>query len=245
MKAKLIAILAIVGFQLLGLGATAFGQESGFFRIVSTQQTQVVSIDSHGVLSWVNSVSNAPCRIEACRSINGNWTSNFPSTTLQSTGMVARVRVPMLAVAGEIIVGFQDTVSEAQANALMQSFDLVWVSEFSHSFAYWVKVLSGTPADYIPRLEASDIVRWAQQRGKPDGETGASYLLVQFTTAATQETAQKLITTFPGLQLDSIVLAPKWGLVYVPAGTEQLWIARFLTHPEVRSAELNQIVSLY
>jgi hypothetical protein len=34
-------------------------------------------------------------------------------------------------------------------------------------------------------------------------------------------------------------------LVYVPAGTEQLWIARFLTHPEVRYAELNRIVSIY
>jgi hypothetical protein len=118
------------------------------------------------------------------------------------------------------------------------------MSEFPHAFAYWVKVVSGTPTNYIASLEASDLVGWAKQRGKSDGEPGASYLLVQFTTRATQETAQQLIASFPGLQLDAFLVAPNWGLVYVPAGTEQLWIGRFLTHPEVRDAELNRIVTI-
>jgi hypothetical protein len=235
----------MVGFLLLGSGATAFGQDARFFRIVSTQQTSVVSIDCHGVLSWVNSVSNAPCRIEARSTLNSNWTSNFPTTTLQGSGLLARVRVPLFAAAGEIIVGFQDTVSEAQANALVQSYDLVWLSEFPHDFAYWVKVVSGAPADYIPSLESSDVVGWAKQRGKSDGEPGVSYLLVQFNNRATQETAQQLIASLPGLQLDSFLVAPKLGLVYVPEGAEELWIVRFQTHPEVRYAELNGRITIY
>lgn len=78
--------------------------------------------------------------------------------------------------------------------------------------SYWVKVLSGYPEDFIDDLEASDIVLWAKVRGSPD------YILVQFKINATPETAQELINSFEGLEVSSILTAPKWGVVKVSIG---------------------------
>lgn len=148
-------------------------------------------------------------------------------------------------VPGDVIVGFHDNVSEEEANALIESYNLVWESHFPKMFSYWVKVSSGYPEyfidDFIYDLEASDIVLWAKVRGNPEGEPGANYILVQFNTSATQETAQELINSFEGLEVSSILTAPKWDVVNVPVGQELQWIETFESENIVKYAELNGI----
>lgn len=243
-NARLLGVAWLLLMLIAALDRCA-AQEAYFFRIVSTQETSIVSMDCQGVLTWNNAVSNAPCRIEGTRSLHGPWKTNLICWQFERTNLLARARVPLYAAAGEILVAFEDTVSVQQANSLIQSNGLIWESHFPTTFRWWVKVTSGLPSDYIPLLEASDIVLWAQQRGKPDGEPGADYLLVQFNTLATQEAAEQLIGSFPGLQLDTLLVSLKWGLVYVPAGTEQNWIQLFESNPLVRYAELNAIVTTY
>jgi len=152
-------------------------------------------------------------------------------------------------VPGDVIVGFHDNVSEEEANALIESYNLVWESHFPKMFSYWVKVSSGYPEyfiydfidDFIHDLEASDIVLWAKVRGNPEGEPGADYILVQFNTSATQETAQELINSFEGLDVSSIVVASKRGVVKVPDGSELQWIETFASENIVKYAQLNWI----
>ena len=146
---------------------------------------------------------------------------------------------------GEIIVGFYDTVTESEADYLVKSYNLIWVSQFPDMFAYWVKVLDGDPAYYISRLEESNIVLWAEVRGNPQGEPGATYILVQFNMNATEETAKQLINSLGGLEISSIVVFPKWGVVNVPVGEELQWIETFKNEPIVKYAQLNWIMTIY
>jgi hypothetical protein len=245
MKGARLSKLAWLILMVAGTGVHCSAQEAYFFRVVSTQETCIVSLDPQGVLTWNNTVSNAQYRIEGARSLQGPWTTNLLNNEIQRTGLVVQARVPLYAVAGEVIVGIRADVSLEQANSWMQSYGLIWVPSFPTTFGCWVKVLSGSPGEYIPVLEASDLVSWAKQRGKPGGEPGVAYIMVQFNELATQDTAQQLINSIPGLQVDSFVVAPKYGLVYVPAGTEEMWIQIFESDPFVRYAELNQIMVLY
>lgn len=89
--------------------------------------------------------------------------------------------------------------------------------------------------DIIDNLETSNIVLWADVRG--------NRILVQFNISATQETAQELINSFKDLEVSSINVAPKWGVVKVPIGQELQWIETFKNENIVRYAELNYLVS--
>jgi len=144
-------------------------------------------------------------------------------------------------VSGEVIVGFNDEVTEEEVDNLIKSYNLSWESHFPTMFSYWVKVLSGSPADHIAKLESSDIVFWADSRGNPNGEPGCQYILVQFNSTATVATAKQLIDSFEDLEITSLNMASKWGVVTVPAGTEQQWINTLETNAIVKYAELNNI----
>ncbi|MDQ1254060.1 MAG: hypothetical protein QG646_3280 [Euryarchaeota archaeon] len=144
-------------------------------------------------------------------------------------------------VSGDVLVGFFDEVTEEEVDNLIKSYNLSWESHFPTMFAYWVKVLSGAPADHIAKLESSDIVYWAESRGYSDGEAGCRYILVQFNSTATVATASQLIDSFENLEITSLNVAPKWGVVAVPAGAEQQWIDTFETNAIVKHAELNII----
>src|SRR5262245_45350119 len=109
---------------------------------------------------------------------------------------------------GQILITFRDNVSEDDAQRLIESYGLVWLSHFSREFSCWVGVLAGTPADYIASLKSSEIVAWADQRGWVNDPT-VPHLLVQFNTRATQQTARQLIASFPDLRLDAINVGPK------------------------------------
>ncbi|MEW6380387.1 MAG: META domain-containing protein [bacterium] len=145
------------------------------------------------------------------------------------------------AVPGEIIVVFIEDATEEDADNLVKSHSLSWRSNFPAMFSYWVKVLNGSPADCIDELEKEDIVAWAERRGNPSGEEGASYILIQFNTGATVKAAQELIGSFENLEISSLNMPQKWGVVTVPAGTEQHWIETFKKSGMVKNAEMNLI----
>lgn len=142
---------------------------------------------------------------------------------------------------GEIIITFYDKVTEEEARALVKSHSLIWESHFPRLFRFWVKVLIGSPEDYIDDLESSNIVLWANHRGNPQGEPGAKYILVQFNIRATNETAHELIESFAGLKVSSSHYGLKWGVVKVPEGEEQKWMETFEKEDLVRHAQLNRI----
>jgi len=144
-------------------------------------------------------------------------------------------------VSGQVIVGFIDEVTKEEVDNFIQSYNLSWVSHFPTMFSYWVKVLSGSPADHIAELKSSNIVLWAESRGNPKGEAGSQYILIQFNSTATVATAKQLIDSFKNLEISSLNMASKWGVVTVPAGTEQKWIDTFETKAIVKYAELNRI----
>jgi hypothetical protein len=148
-------------------------------------------------------------------------------------------------VAGDVIVGFREDVTEEQANAMFASYGLGWESHFSRLFAYWVEVMSGDPAAYVAELNRSPIVLWAKRRGNPHGTPGANYIIVMFSTRATDESAQALIDSFPGLRVTSTLSGPRWGVANVPPGTEQYWIEVLEKEPIVTYASLNRILGLY
>ena len=147
-------------------------------------------------------------------------------------------------VPGDVIVGFYDNVTEDEASTLIESYGLSWESHFPNIFSFWVKVLTGSPEDYIDDLESSDIVLWADYRGNPQGEPGAKYILVQFNIKATNQTAHELIDSFSNLEVSSSNYVPKWGVVKVPEGEEQKWIETFEKEKIVIYAELNGIATI-
>jgi hypothetical protein len=52
----------------------------------------------------------------------------------------------------------------------------------------------------------------------PGGDRGTTFIRVQFNTLVTPETARELIASFPGLQLDSMFVAPRRGPGVRPGG---------------------------
>jgi fervidolysin-like protein len=141
--------------------------------------------------------------------------------------------------AGDVVVGFHDSVNEAQADAMFAVYGLAWRSYFSRRFTFWVEVVSGDPDVHAARLSESPIVTFAERRGNPNGRPDAVYIIVSFNEAATRESAQALIDSMPGLVVSSTLTPPKWGVALVEPGTEQHWIAVLEQEPIVRYAELN------
>jgi hypothetical protein len=140
-----------------------------------------------------------------------------------------------------VIVGFHDHVTEHQADSMFVAHGLRCKTQFSRLFAYWVEVESGDPAVHAARLEESPITLWAKRRGNPSGRPGGAYILVQFNTRATDESARALLDSMPGLRISSKLVTPKWGMVRVEPGTEQHWIEVLEREAIVRYASLNVI----
>lgn len=148
-------------------------------------------------------------------------------------------------VLGEILVGFNDNVTEEEADNLVKSYGLTWTSHFSKLFSYWVKVIRNSEIDYMEQINNSEIVLWARNKGYSQGEAGFQYILVQFNIKATDETAQELINSFDNLEVSSKNMVQKWGLVNVEKGKEQDWINTLKNESIVRYAELNYRVIVY
>lgn len=113
----------------LALGLTSFcaeAQETGFFRLVSTQQTYIVSLDTSGLLVWSNAVAGASGQVQVKRKVDGVWTNNFPMGPVRTNGSLAQVRVPMCHVLERWIVAFQPSATLVQAEALFDANGIIW-----------------------------------------------------------------------------------------------------------------------
>ena len=143
--------------------------------------------------------------------------------------------------AGQVLVVFNENVSEDESKNLIASQGLTFISSTPKMLNYWVKVLDGHPTDYIDSIESSDIVLWAKYRGNSQGNPETEYLLVQFNLKATQQTAQDLINSFDNLEIDfeTSVTSKSRGLVLVFPGSEYEWICKLKENERIESVELN------
>jgi hypothetical protein len=88
----LTVILLVQTLALLTLPA----QDVGFYRIVSTNGTCIISCDPpNALLPWTSSPPNACCAIERAGSLGGPWTSDFPHTVVASAGWEKVGLVPL------------------------------------------------------------------------------------------------------------------------------------------------------
>ena len=69
-------------------------KENLFYRVVSTQPTEVVALGTDGRLVWTNTVSNAPCRIEALRSLVENTNPRLLTAEFPADGLQSWIRMP-------------------------------------------------------------------------------------------------------------------------------------------------------
>lgn len=158
-------------------------------------------------------------------------------------------------LSGEIIVGFNDSVTEVEADTLVKSFGLTWESKFPKLF--------GIFADYKPEilgdrgLELRNQIadRITEEDKKLAQKPYTNYLvlntrvvndkiLIMFNNRATEEQAKEFISQFDGLKFVSFNRASSYGVVRVPNGEEQKWIDAFQKVSIVRYAELNQTGTL-
>jgi hypothetical protein len=117
----------VVQFFALLIGLSALAQNQMFFRVVSDQPTQIISIDSGGLLIWSNAVPGASCQIQYRSSVDTPWTNNLPISPIQTNGAIAQTRVPLARTLQRWIVGFQTNgVTLDQAGQLFDSYNLVW-----------------------------------------------------------------------------------------------------------------------
>ena len=69
-------------------------KENRCYRIVSTQQTEVISLAQDGVLTWTNSVSNALCRIETLRTLGENTNPRLLTAEFNIDSFQSWIRMP-------------------------------------------------------------------------------------------------------------------------------------------------------
>lgn len=121
------------GLGLLGYCGLAIpGQDnSWFFRVVSDQPTQILSISrppdhfhSFAVLTWSNSVADSSARVDIKFGLHGNWHTNASIRVLETDGHVVTASASLNYVPGEIIVGFNDSVTVQEATELLESYGL-------------------------------------------------------------------------------------------------------------------------
>jgi hypothetical protein len=161
---KIILHLGVIfGATVILATSTRAAQESCFFRIVSTQETYIVSLDSKGLLTWTNAVDDAPCQVAAKRSLDGVWTNNLPTSPIQRTGHLAHVRVPLCRVLERWIVAFQPDMTLQQAGVLLDSYEMVWQPLAFDSLKMAVVYLP--PGKSIIPLSGDPKVRYVE----PDG----------------------------------------------------------------------------
>jgi len=158
-------------------------------------------------------------------------------------------------VKGQILVGFNESVTEDEANSLIESYDLSWESKFP--------VLFGIRASYKPEISGqegwelrNDLAnKIVEEDRKLAQEPYTNYLvlntrvlndkiLIMFNNRATEEEAKVFLEQFEGLEFASYDYAPKWGIVKVPRGQEQEWIETFEKESIVTYAELNHVGTL-
>ncbi len=165
-------VLINVFASLVLLVAVVRGEENEawFYRVVSEQPTQIISISRPSTLSslvylvWSNAVPSTPARVEARFGLNGTWHTNTTVTRVwQTDGTIVVASANLAWVPGEVIVGFQDSVTNAEATALIEEYGLA-VLRFASLGppAALVKVPVDTELAWCDRLATNSIVRYTE-----------------------------------------------------------------------------------
>jgi len=106
----------------------------------------------------------------------------------------------------------------------------------------WARVVSGDPYEHVRRLEESEIVRWADWRGRT-GWPYETWIEVQFGASATDEQIRELFNTMPELEPDWDAVnwntGPWWASIQVPERHEFAWIVALEAHPKITWANLS------
>jgi hypothetical protein len=100
-------IFAAAALLVLGSHAVLHAQLGRFYRIVSTQETRILSfLCNDGQITWSNAIPDSECIIENAMACSGPWHTNFARTLVASYGLTLQrvlncsrstwlVRVPM------------------------------------------------------------------------------------------------------------------------------------------------------
>jgi len=154
--------MIIIGLAVFLADTAAKAIDSCFFRIVSTQETRIISFDANGVLAWSNSMaSTPPVRIEALQSLTGVWTNNFPSSQMQTNGPLSQVRVPLFDNVERWIVAFQPTNTLSQVGEILEEEELIWTPlAFDTMKMAVIYILPGTS---LTNLTANPNVRYVEK----------------------------------------------------------------------------------
>ncbi len=150
-------------------------------------------------------------------------------------------------VPGQLTIGFADTVTLASAKEFIAKQGLEPINlQFNSMLSMWVEIDSGTAEAHIRRLKADPTVLWAEKRGyaEADQKPNKEYLLIQFNLRASEASAKKLVDSQGGVAVKKVNSMPKWGVVAVPEGQEQMWIEKLRAFPFVRYVERNAVAKI-
>lgn len=147
-------------------------------------------------------------------------------------------------VKGSISVAFHTGIREEDADKMFKSYGLEYKANFPKLFSYWIKVEKGAAEDYLNKLNKSQIVLWAKERGKPHSDPTENYILVQFNLLASGNSADALIESIDGLVFYSVNKGGGWARVRVPVGSEDNWVLKFERHEIVKSVSRVPFVEL-
>lgn len=75
--------------------SSASAGDIGYYRVASTQETTILSLSTDGTLTWMNSATDAPCRVDWTFWFDGCWMTNFSFTNDVSEGAIRVTRVPV------------------------------------------------------------------------------------------------------------------------------------------------------
>jgi len=155
-------------------------------------------------------------------------------------------------VAGDVLVGFGDNVTEEQAIAMFDSVGLKFESQFPKMFSIFANYRPEIPgqeghnirqeiADEIVKKDreihgAEFIVLWADSR--------VNKILIQFNMRATEDSAKEFLASFEDIEIESINYGSKVGTVKVPRGSEFEWICVLQENPLIEIAEVNTLARL-
>lgn len=141
-------------------------------------------------------------------------------------------------VLGRITIILMSDITEEQVDQMVGEHSLTWRSNFPNSFGARLNVQGETdPNELVQALETSELVGWTRISGAD--------IIVHFNAYITQEEAQGLVDSIDNLVWEKIIVASKWGIVYVPQGEEEKWVGIFSQREGVQSSSLDRVALLY
>ncbi|GBD88320.1 hypothetical protein BMS3Abin03_02255 [bacterium BMS3Abin03] len=160
---------------------------------------------------------------------------------------IVSVNMPLEFVPGQVVVGFEDSVSLHSADEFI--YNLGFTSDtmyFDSSFSVWVRVDSGKAIDYENIILQITGVCAAFERTYPydDIDSTKSYLLVCFDGTVDTVFAKDRIESVPNLIVSRVLMHSKMSLINVPVGREIFWRDSLRTLSIIKWAELNYIAHI-